>query len=67
MRQDLTHEDLEKAYQEAAYGKEIPDVGFVSCAKCHRGFMLIRNRENKVCEHLAKIFREKPLLGDGDA
>ena len=56
----LTHEDLEKAYQEAWAGGHLePEVGMIRCEVCRKSFGLIRGHKNEVCEHLQKLFDER--------
>ena len=51
-----TQEEMEQAYQQAAYGGGLaPSLIVVNCGQCNRSYVLTKGHVD-VCEHIRELF-----------
>jgi hypothetical protein len=50
-----TQEEMEQAYQQAAYGSLAPSLIVVNCGQCNRSYVLTKGHVD-ACEHVRELF-----------
>ena len=55
----LNFEELDRQYQEASLGTERPSILYLRCEECGVTYMLSRETEWQLCNHLMKLLLER--------